>query len=271
MQYKNEACIGSTTAVHRCFSAPHLHATIHRPTSAPARRQHHTATPPAGSGSGSRGHGRNAVRPLPGIRKAMQSLVASDNGENNKLEPFNEGRNVAVLQQLYNGIITDPGRFLEPPQARPCFFELSSWWWLMIVLKSSLRVSLHCAMCCLSVGAQLLAACICMFFVQLFCMKVVRETGKLLSNWTAAQLSNCASMPAAAHSSQLVCGTAQRCAVRNADQIMGECPHACCPSCHSRHRHAARHQRTVLLLALAAQRTARLGSASAAHSRSCLQ
>ena len=34
------------------------------------------------------------------------------------MEPFNDGRNVATLQSMYHGIIGDPGRFLEPPQAR---------------------------------------------------------------------------------------------------------------------------------------------------------
>jgi hypothetical protein len=53
---------------------------------------------------------------LQGIRKSIQALVAADNGENNHMEAFNDGRNVAALQQMYTGIIGDPGRFLDPPQ-----------------------------------------------------------------------------------------------------------------------------------------------------------
>jgi hypothetical protein len=70
---------------------------------------------PCGAGRGRQGA---AARPA-GFRKAIQSLVATDNGENNALEPFNDGGNVATLQNMYNGIIGDPGRFREPPQARP--------------------------------------------------------------------------------------------------------------------------------------------------------
>ena len=67
---------------------------------------------PACAGRASQGHR------LQGLRKSIQTLVAVDNGENNPLEPFNDGRNVAVLQRMYTGIIGDPGRFLEPPQVR---------------------------------------------------------------------------------------------------------------------------------------------------------
>lgn len=71
------------------------------------------------------GRGRHGTGARPaGFRKAIQSLVATDNGENNALEPFNDGKNVATLQNMYHGIIGESGHFLDPPQV--CFMPQSA-------------------------------------------------------------------------------------------------------------------------------------------------
>lgn len=46
----------------------------------------------------------------------MQAMVAADQGKGHQLRPFNDGSNVATLQRMFSGIITDPSRFREPPQ-----------------------------------------------------------------------------------------------------------------------------------------------------------